>query len=185
MGFQYQQDAEIFRQAMATRLAKGNLRLHPAKTKLIEFGRFAQDNRAKQGKPKPESFDFLGFTHVCSKTRTGKRFAVRRITIAKRQRSKLAQIKQWLTKNCRIPIADQGNWVQRVINGSMNYYGVPGNLAALNALRTEVCKMWLKALRRRSQKAGKYTWQKFKHIVHEYVPSIRVVHPYPSERFCR
>ncbi|VAX11820.1 Retron-type RNA-directed DNA polymerase [hydrothermal vent metagenome] len=182
--FQYQSDGQAFQRALEQRLKHFGLNLHPGKTRLIEFGRFAQANRKHRGQGKPESFDFLGFTHVCARRRSDGKFTVRRITIAKRQRAKLKEIRQWLKRNLCIPVSDQGKYIARIIRGTMNYYGVPGNLQALNAFRTEICKSWFRALRRRSQKATKLTWDKFKRIVRDWVPSVRVIHPYPSERLC-
>ena len=183
MGFQYHSDGIKFHQAMKQRLGKGNLQLHPDKTKLIDFGRFAQGNRKAQGKPKPASFDFLGFTHVCAKKRNDGGFTVRRFTIAKRQRSKLKEIKGWLRQHYHDSIESQGKKLAQIIRGSMNYYGVPGNFRAMDTFRSEICKMWLRALRRRSQKASKFTWDKFKKIVNQYLPKTCIVHPYPSQRF--
>ena len=180
--FQYARDGQAFHWELAQRLKRFNLKLHPGKTRLIEFGRFARDNRKKRGEGKPESFDFLGFTHVCAQRRSDGGYTVRRITIAKRQREKLKEVRQWLKRNRHLPIAVQGRQIARIITGALNYYGVPGNLAALNAFRTEICKAWLWALRKRSHKAAKLSWDKFKRIVAEWVPKIRVIHPYPSER---
>jgi len=181
-GFQYRQDGVAFQRALTQRLEKFGLTLHPGKTRLIEFGRFAQANRRQRGAGKPETFDFLGFTHVCARRRSDGGYTVRRLTIAKRQRAKLKEIHQWLKANRCIPTAVQGRWLRSVIQGAMNYYGVPGNWRALSAFRTEICKSWLKALRRRSQKASKLTWKKFKHLVHEWIPKTRIIHPYPNER---
>ena len=180
--FQYQSDGEAFQRALEQRLERFGLTLHPAKTRLIEFGRFARENRQKRGLGKPESFDFLGFTHVCAQRRSDGGFTVRRFTVAERQRAKLKEIRQWLMYHRNLPVAAQGQRLARVILGAMNYYSVPGNLKALNAFRTEICKRWFRALRRRSQKAAKLTWDKFKRIVRQWIPSIRVIHPYPNER---
>jgi len=107
---------------------------------------------------------------------------VRRLTIAKRQRAKLREIRQRLLRDRSRPVADQGRYIGAVLRGALNYYGVPGNLGALNALRTEICKSWLRALRRRSHKGRKLTWESFKRLVREWVPSVRLVHPYPNAR---
>ncbi len=156
--FQYEDDGKKFKRALEQRLARFNLTLHPKKTRLIEFGRFACDNYQQKKQGKAETFDFLGFTHICSKRRKDGKFTVRRQTIAKRQKAKLNEIRQWLKKNSHRSIKEQGEKLRSVIQGAMNYYGVPGNLTAISAFRTEICKSWLRALRRRSQKAGKFTW---------------------------
>jgi RNA-directed DNA polymerase len=180
--FQYRGEGRRFWRELAERLEQFGLKLHPQKTRLIEFGRFASSNRKARGEGKPESFDFLGFTHVCARRRSDGRFTVRRLTIAKRQRKKLKEIRAWLKRNRAIPVADQGRYVGSVIRGAIQYFGVPGNSAALCAFRTEICKSWLRALRRRSQKAAKLTWDRFNQLVRQWVPSIRLVHPYPNER---
>lgn len=180
--FQYRDDGERFRRALEQRLEKFGLQLHPEKTRLIEFGRYAHLNRRARGEGKPESFDFLGFTHVCAKTRTHGRFTVRRLTIAKRQRSKLKGVREWLRRNLHAPVAEQGRRLAAAVRGTTNYFGVPGNSQALSVFRKEVCRAWMWALRRRSQKAGKFTWKRFTRWVALWIPSVRVVHPYPSER---
>lgn len=180
--FQYKEDASQFGDALAQRLETFSLELHPKKTRTIEFGRFADSNARKCGERKAATFDFLGFTHVCTRKRSDGKYTVRRITIAKRQRAKLNEIKQWLKRYRVRPIALQGEKLGSIIRGAINYYGVPGNLPALCAFRTEICKAWFKHLRRRSQKAKKLTWKKMSRIVREWIPSVRVVHPYPGQR---
>ena len=180
--FQYRGEGKRFWRELSERLERFGLKLHPHKTRLIEFGRFARSNRKARGEGKPESFDFLGFTHICARRRSDGGFALGRLTIAKRQRNKLKEVRGWLKRNRAIPVADQGRYIGSVIRGAVQYFGVPGNSGALRALRTEICKSWLHALRRRSQKAAKLTWDRFKQLVHQWVPSIRLVHPYPNER---
>ena len=180
--FQYEEDGQAFKRALEKRLERFNLKLHPKKTKLIEFGRFACGNYQQKKLGKPETFDFLGFTHICGKRRKDGKFTVRRQTIAKRQRAKLNEIRQWLKRNCHKPIKEQGEKLNSVIQGAMNYYGVPGNLKAIEAFRTEICKSWLRALRRRSQKAGKFTWEKMQLLVRIWIPSSKTTHPYPNQR---
>jgi len=182
--FQYEEDGQAFKRALEMRLARFNLMLHPKKTKLIEFGRFACRNYQQKDLGKPETFDFLGFTHICGKRRKDGKFTVRRQTIAKRQRAKINEIRQWLKRNYHSPIKIQGEKLRSVIQGSMNYYGVPGNLKAIEAFRTDICKSWLRALKRRSQKAGKFTWDKMQILVRIWIPSSRTTHPYPNQRFC-
>jgi RNA-directed DNA polymerase len=161
--FQYRGEGQRSWRELAQRLERFGLKLHPQKTRLIEFGRFASSNRKARGAGKPESFDFLGFTHVCARRRSGGRFTVRHLTIAKRQRSKRKEVRAWLMDNRAIPVADQGHYIGSVIRGAVQYFGVPGNSGALNAYRTEICKSWLRALRRRSQKASKLTSDRFNH----------------------
>ncbi len=180
--FQYRNDAHAFKRALSRRLAQFGLNLHPEKTRLIEFGRFSQSNRRERGVGKPETFDYLGFTHICSTRRSDGGFTVRRQTIAKRLRAKIKEMRQWLMLNRCIPIEVQGRKIASVITGSLNYYGVPGNTRAMAALRTEICKSWFRALRRRSQKGQKLIWRKMQRIVALYVPLIRTTHPYPNER---
>lgn len=184
LGFQYRDDAQRYHYALARQLEQFGLRLHPQKTRQIEFGRFAAANRKARGQPKPESFDFLGFTHLCSVRRSDGGFYLRRHTIAKRQRRKLKEISEWLRTHRQRPIAEQGKHLQRVLQGVMHYFGVPGNSKALGAFRTEVCKSWFRWLRRRSQKARKLTWKTFSVHVRQWIPSMRIVHPYPGERWC-
>ena len=167
---------------MGDRLSRFKLTLHPDKTRIIEFGRFAEKNAKKRGESKAASFDFPGLTHICARKRSDGGYTVRRITIAKRQRPKLNEIKRWLTRYRLQPIVYQGKQLSATLRGAINYYGVPGNLPALCAFRTEICKAWIKHLRRRSQKASKLTWGKMVRIVRQWIPSVRVVHPYPVKR---
>ena len=182
--FQYREDAQQFGVALTERLTRFKLELHPNKTRVIEFGRFAEANAHKRGERKAATFDFLGFTHICTRRRSDGGYAIRRITIAKRQRAKLNEIKQWLKRYRVRPIAEQGKQLAAILRGAINYYGVPGNTPALCAFRTEICKAWYKHLRRRSQKASKLTWSKMTRIVCQWIPSVRVVHPYPGQRLC-
>lgn len=184
LGFQYQSDARLFRIELEQRLAKFGLELHPEKTRLIEFGRFAAADREKRDEGKPETFDFLGFTHYCSKRRSDGRFTVGRKTIAKRMRAKLKEVRQKLKRKSHLPISMQGQWLRSVIRGHVNYYAVPGNRGALDAFRTQVIRAWLKALRRRSQKGRNLTWSRFIRWVAKWIPSVRIVHPYPEQRLC-
>jgi group II intron reverse transcriptase/maturase len=182
LGFQYRSDAERFQRELARRLARFGLELHPEKTRLIEFGRFAAATRQKRGEGKPETFDFLGFTHCCAKRRSDGGFTVRRKTIAKRMRAKLKEVNQALRRKRHMSIWLQGRWLGAVIRGHINYYGVPGNVESLNAFRTQAVRSWLKALRRRSQKGRSLTWSRFKHWIERWIPRVRIVHPYPNQR---
>ena len=181
VGFQYEQDARRFLAVLRPRLAKFGLELHPDKTRLIEFGRFAAANRAARGQGKPETFDFLGFTHICGKSRSG-RFQLKRITIARRMRAKLAEVKAQLRRRMHDPVPEQGRWLAAVVRGHMAYYAVPGNVHAVAAFRAQVTRHWLKTLRRRSQK-NRTTWQRMRRIETRWLPKARVMHPYPNVRF--
>jgi len=181
VGLQYQEDGERLLTGLKDRLARFGLLLHSKKTRLIEFGRFAASNRAKRGADKPASFDFLGFTHLCGRTRKG-RFTVHRRSHAGRQRKLLQQIKVWLKRNACIPIDHQGRWLQQVVRGYFQYHAVPGNNDALQTLRREVNRYWLRTLRRRSQ-MHRFPWTRMQHHVTRWIPNVRILHPYPSERF--
>jgi len=181
VGFEYEQDARRFLAVLRPRLAKFGLELHPDKTRLIEFGRFAARNRAARGLGKPETFDFLGLTHICGRSRSG-RFQLKRITIARRLRAKLAEVKAQLKRRMHDPVPEQGRWLAAVVRGHMQYYAVPGNVHAVAAFRAQVTRHWLKALRRRSQK-NRITWQRMRRIETRWLPRARVMHPYPNVRF--
>ena len=148
-GFEHLGDARQFLRDLRERFARFALELHPGKTRLIEFGRFAAANRQKRGAGKPETFDFLGFTHICAKTRAG-RFQVRRITISKRMRAKLKEVKDQLKQRRHEPVPEQGRWLGSVVRGHMAYYAVPGNILAVRAFRTQVTRYWRAALGSRS-----------------------------------
>jgi group II intron reverse transcriptase/maturase len=182
LGFQYRSDAQRFHGELAQRLAKFSLELHSGKTRLIEFGRFAADNRKKRGQGKPETFDFLGFTHYCTKRRRDGGFTVRRKTIAKKMRATIKKVRQDLRRKICLPVDLQGRWLGSVIRGHFNYYAVPGNAVALNAFRRQVIRIWLRTLRRRSQKGRNLTWDRFKPWIDEWIPSVRIVHPFPNQR---
>ncbi|MGW3473795.1 hypothetical protein ACWDKQ_36380, partial [Saccharopolyspora sp. NPDC000995] len=150
-------------------------------TRLIEFGRFAAGNRRKRGLGKPETFDFLGFTRICGKTRTG-HFGLRRFTISKRMRAKLGEVKAELMRRRHLPIPEQGTWLASVVRGHLAYYAVPGNIAAMNDFRDQVIRHWHRALRRRSQRT-RLTWERMDRLVDRWLPQVRIRHPWPSERF--
>ena len=181
LGFQKKEAAERFLDQMRERLAKFGLSLHPDKTRLIEFGRFAEENRRVRGQRRPETFDFLGFTHCCGKDRQG-RFQVIRLTIKKRMRATLAAIRETLLRRRNEPIPVVGAWLHRVVEGYFRYHAVPTNLKRLSGFHAEVCRTWLRALRRRSQRS-KTNWDRFNRIIDPFVPRVRVLHPYPDQRF--
>jgi len=182
-GFQHRRDAERFLRELRVRLEKFGLELHPDKTRLIEFGRFAAERRAKRGLGKPETFDFLGFTHCCGKSRTGK-FKLKRKTIAKRLRAALQKVKLELRRRMHYPVDVVGRWLRSVVQGWYNYHAVPDNRDALEAFRTQVSRYWLRVVRRRSQKGRKrWTWDRMRRrLIRRWIPSARILHPYPDQR---
>ena len=184
MGFQDQNEAKLFQQQLEERLARFGLELNHEKTRLIEFGRFATANRAKRGEGKPETFDFLGFTHICATTRKAKRFTILRKTIAKRLRAKMKEVREEIVKRMHDPVPEQGKWLRSVLNGHLNYYAVPGNKKSIDAFRTQVMRSWFWALRRRSQKACSLTWDRCKRLVVTWLPTAKIRHLYPNERLC-
>ena len=184
-GYELKEEAENFLRELSERLEQFGLKMHPRKTRLLEFGRRAIANRKRAGEGKPETFDFLGFTHISAKDRRG-RFAIRRHTIASRQRRKLKALKSELRKRSHRPVPETGRWLKQVLQGYYRYFAVPGNQMALNQFRYRLSCYWIKALRRRSQKARRgMTWEKFKPIQRYWLPYPRVLHPYPRERFGR
>ncbi len=178
---QDRKDAQRFQAALAERLATFGLELHPEKTRLLEFGRFAAENRARAGKGKPESFDFLGFTHMCSRTRRGE-FAVRRAPMRKRMVAKLKAINETLKRNRHRPIPEQGRWIRSVVQGWLNYYAVPRTSEALKCFYDVVCRHCLKALRRRGQK-HRLPWSRFVVWRNLFIPTPKILHPWPDQRF--
>jgi group II intron reverse transcriptase/maturase len=182
MGFQYEREARTFLNELADRLKSHKLTLHPEKTRLIEFGRFAASNRKQRGEGKPETFDFLGFTHCCGKTRAGK-FKIVRRTIAKRQRRKLKEIKFELIRRINENLSNIGKWLGSIMRGVTNYYAVPGNMDAVKEFYSQLGRHWHWVIRRRSHKAReRWTWEHFYRLQERYIPRPRVVHPYPNER---
>lgn len=182
VGFEHREDAERFLGALRDRFAQFGLGLHPDKTRLIEFGRFAARDRRARGVGKCETFDFLGFTHICAKTRKG-RFALKRVTIAKRMRAKLQAVKAELRRRMHLPIPEQGRWLGAVVRGHLNYYAVPGNSAAIGAFRDQVTRHWLQALRRRSQRGRALNWTRMHRLAKRWLPPARIMHPWPEARF--
>ena len=183
IGLQYQSDGYRLKQALEERLSAFNLSFNESKTHLIEFGRFARANRQKRGQRKPETFDFLGFTHICSQRRTDGRFALLRLSIKKRLQAKLKQIKETLMKHRHKSPYEQGNWIKRVLTGYFNYFAIPGNGKSLGVMRTEVGRLWIKTLRRRSQKGRNFNWERMKRLISLFIPHTRIRHPYPNQRF--
>jgi RNA-directed DNA polymerase len=182
MGFEHRADAERFLQEWKDRMRKFGLELHPDKTRLIEFGRHAAENRKQRGEGKPGTFDFLGFTHMCGKTRKTGRFIVKRKTIRKRLSAKLQELKGELRRRWHEPAAEVGKWLRSVVQGYLNYHAVPGNMDSLNSFRSQVIWRWYRALRRRSQRS-RMTWGRFRSLVDRWIPSAKILHPHPNVRF--
>lgn len=180
-GFERREDAEAFLAAMRERLAQFGLTLHPDKTRLIEFGRFAAENRKRRGEGKPETFDFLGFTHCCGKTRKGW-FKILRLTVKKRMRATLKAIREKLRSKMHQPVPQVGKWLGSVVRGYFNYFAVPGNEYRLCSFRSEICRTWRRMLQRRSQRHN-LSWERFRRLVDRYIPPYRNTHPYPEQRF--
>jgi len=184
IGFEHRSEAQACLEALRTRFAKFGLKLHPEKTRLIEFGRFAIERRKARGEGRPETFDFLGFTHVCEKTRRHGWFTIKRYTIAKRMRATLAAIKQRLRKRMHRPLGETARWLRSVVQGWLNYHAVPGNSQRLGQLVDETSKLWLHVLRRRSQKGkARWTWRRVQRLIRKHLPRPRILHAYPQERF--
>ncbi len=181
VGFEYQEDAQQFWADLRERFAKFGLELHPDKTRLIEFGRHAARRRKARGLGKPETFDFLGFTHFCGFTKRG-RFWLRRITIGKRMRAKLKEVNDQLKRRRHQPVPAQGKWLRSVVTGHTAYYAVPGNTDAVAAFRAQVSRLWFKALRRRSQRR-RLNWTQMGRLIAKWLPPARVRHPFPGVRF--
>jgi len=183
VGFQYERDGRAFLQALHERMRVFGLALHPTKTRLIEFGRFAAANRKRRGQGKPETFDFLGFTHICSVDRRG-RFLLRRITAKKRLRRKLQEVGQELRERMHDSLRDTGEWLRSVVSGHANYFAVPGNMHRVGQFYCGAIKHWLHAIRRRSQKGrAAWPWERFRRLVEGTIPRPRTVHPFPDARF--
>ncbi|MHB8887097.1 MAG: reverse transcriptase domain-containing protein [Methylovirgula sp.] len=182
VGFEYPEDARAFLDSLRERLGKFGLALNETKTRILEFGRYAIDRRARRGQRRPETFDFLGFTHICGLRRKNRSFIVRRLTVAKRMATTLRAIRASLMQRRHAPVKTIGTWLKRVVQGYLNYHAVPGNLNRLGVFRREVCRAWLHAIRRRSQRSC-MTWERFQHIIALYIPKVRTIHPYPNQRF--
>jgi RNA-directed DNA polymerase len=180
-GFEHRDDAERFLADLRGRFAEFGLELHPDKTRLIEFGRFAVQNRERRGLRKPETFEFLGLTHICAKDRHG-RFKLKRVTSKKKMRAKLKSVKAEMRRRMHHPIPQQGRWLSRVLQGHYNYYAVPDNSEALRGFRERVIRHWRHALGRRSQK-GRITWERIRNLADRWLPQPRILHPWPNVRF--
>jgi hypothetical protein len=181
LGFQAQTEADRFLEDLRERLRKFGLQLHPEKTRRIEFGPYAELYRKRRGEGKPETFDFLGFTHISGKNRRGQ-FTVKRRTIAQRLRGKLRELKQQLRQRRHDSLAQTGPWLRSVVQGYFNYHAVPGNLDRLRVFRERLTRLWRTQLRQRSQR-HRLTWARMHRLAVRWLPAPRVLHPWPSQRF--
>jgi RNA-directed DNA polymerase len=182
VGFQHRHDAERFLNDLKERLARFALGLHPEKTRLIEFGRYAAERRAARGNGKPETFDFLGFTHYCSTKKDNADFQLGRKTQRKRMKAKLREMKEALRRHRHKPIDEQGRWLRTVLKGYFAYFAVPTNTYLLSAFRYHISIKWFQSLRRRSQR-HRLTWERMTRLIDRFLPSPRVLHPWPDQRF--
>jgi hypothetical protein len=183
LGFQHRWEAERFLEQLRKRMAEYGLELQSEKTRLIEFGRFAAEDRKQRGAGKPETFNFLGFTHICGTIWKSGKFTVNRKTAGKRLTAKLKGIKAELHRRMHNPIAETGKWLQQVVRGYFNYHAVPGNLPQLRTFRRQTARHWLFTLRRRSQRS-RWTWERFETLTTRFLPEPAILHPHPMERFC-
>jgi hypothetical protein len=181
VGFQIKADAEQFWSELVERMRKFSLELHPDKTRLLEFGPFAARSRKRRGEGKPETFNFLGFTHICGKKRSNGYFTVLRQTIRKRLQAKLAEVKAELRQRMHDPIPKVGQWLRSVVGGHVRYYGVPMNSPALSMFRFQVARLWQRTLSRRSQ-SHRFRWDRMRRLIDRWLPPVRVCHPYPLRR---
>ena len=182
VGFQYREEAERFLRELRKRLGKFNLELNEKKTRLIEFGRYAARDRDRRGEGKPETFDFLGFTHICGKTRKG-RFKVQRKTNRRRMQRKLGEIRDELRRRMHRPIPEVGKWLRSVLRGYYQYHAIAGNTALLESFRYHVSRIWYRVLRRRSQRR-RLRWEQMGRLCSRWLPTPRVLHPYPEQSLC-
>ena len=184
IGFESQSEATACLEGLRGRFAKFGLELHEGKTRLIEFGRYAIERRAKRGERRPDTFDYLGFTHRCGKTRTQGRFTIHRHSVAKRMRATLQATKAKLRKRMHRPLGETARWLRRVVQGWLNYHAVPGNSRRIGRFVDEVTRLWHQVLRRRSQRGRKrWTWDRMQRFARKHLPRPRIVHPYPNQRF--
>jgi len=182
LGFQYRDEAMRFLAELKERVARFGLELHPEKTRLIAFGRYAAQRREKRGEGKPETFNFLGFTHYCGTNRKTGYFELRRKTIGKRMTAKLKEIAAQLHQRRHDPIRDTLKWLQAVVRGYFQYHAIPGNWERLQEFRKNVLRLWHRSLRRRSQKS-RWTWTRFRQLLVDQIPEVRILHPFPDARF--
>lgn len=183
IGFESHSEATACLEALRARLAKFGLELHEGKTRLIEFGRYAIERRRDRGEGPPETFDFLGFTHKCGKTRKHGWFTIQRHSMAKRMRATWQAIKANLRKRMHRPLGETARWLRSVVQGWLNYHAVPGNSNRIGRFVDEVTRLWLRVIRRRSQRGRCWTWERMHRLVRKHLPRPRILHPYPEQRF--
>ncbi len=184
VGFENHSEATACLEELRTRFAKFGLKLHDGKTRLIEFGRYAIERREGRGEGRPETFDFLGFTHKCGKDRKQGWFTIHRHSIGKRMRTTFQAIKAELRKRMHRPLGETGRWLRRVVQGWLNYHAVPSNIRRLSRFVAETTRLWLKVIRKRSQKGRqRWTWARMQRLAERYLPRPRILHPYPNQRF--
>jgi group II intron reverse transcriptase/maturase len=181
MGFEHREEADQFLALLHQRMGQFGLELHGEKTRLIRFGRYAADKRTRRGEGKPETFNFLGFTHICGRSRNGN-FLLYRHTISRRLRAKLGEVQVELRLRRQEPMAAQGQWLNAVLRGHYRYHGVPTNIRALTRFRTELARAWFRSLRRRSHKR-RLTWERMDKHVTRWLPAAHICHPWPWDRF--
>ena len=182
LGFQHRDDAERFLEQLQERLRKFRLELHPDKTRLIEFGRYAAERRKKRGEGKPETFNFLGFTHICGRSRQTGYFTIFRRTIGKRMTAKLQEIRQQLRRRRHESVVTTAKWLVSVVRGFFQYHAVPENEERLRAFRHDVLRLWRRQINRRSQR-GRWSWAQFQTRLGILIPEVAIVHPWPTARF--
>jgi group II intron reverse transcriptase/maturase len=182
LGFEHREEAERFLEQLRERLRKFGLELHPEKTRLIEFGRYAAERRNKRGEGKPETFNFLGFTHICGTNHKSGKFTVHRKTIGKRMAAKLKDIRAQLRQRMHARVPGTAKWLRQVVQGYFQYHAIPGNWARLKAFRQEVLRLWLHTLRRRSQR-HRLSWERFCERLGALLPPVQILQPYPDARF--
>ena len=182
LGFQYREDAKRFLEELQERMGKFGLELHPEKTRLIEFGRYAIERRKERGEGRPETFNFLGFTHIGGTNQKTGDFTVIRKTISKRMAAKLKQLNAELKQRLHDKLTETAKWLQSVVRGYFQYHAVPGNEKSLGQFRTHVLRLWLRQIRRRSQRSC-WTWERFLERLGGRLPEVCILHPYPTERF--
>lgn len=181
VGFQHKEEAERFVDELRQRFGRFGLELHSQKTRLIEFGPWAAKNRRRRGQRKPETFDFLGFTHICGQKRSNGYFTVYRYSMRKRRQAKLAEVKAELRRRICRPVPEVGTWLASVLTGHYRYYGVPMNTRALALFRFQMGRLWRHALARRSQR-GRISWERMARLIDRYLPKPRIYHDYPLRR---
>lgn len=182
LGFEHREEAERFLEQLRERLQKFGLELHPEKTRLIEFGRYAAERRNKRGEGKPETFNFLGFTHICGRNHKTGNFTVQRKTIGKRMAAKLKEVRAKLRQRMHDRVPGAVEWLQQVVRGYFQYHAIPGNWARLEGFRREVQRIWFWTLRRRSQRS-RMTWERFQTSLGSLLPPVQILQPYPDARF--